>query len=487
MATLHAGFLSDAHARAITKALQVRQAGRLELAGLSSPPAPAVVAAIDPTPTFLSIVAAVVMGVTTAVVARDLARTRLPRWLQALALLGVIALPSVLFIATSSVAEAISIAVFVLAWRAYTRFARQRSAYHGFLAGLLFALAFGATVFAPFVVLPLAVAAPLYFDWRPAGRRPTLPQALTGVMVVLLPSVLAVVAWAYLNWLFTGDPLRFVRDPASPLYAFGDPGMVGIVGDNAVRATLTDVLRVPMFVVVGGLLARQRGWGRTATYLSPVLLILTMRSVGFGYAEHFSVATLAGFALVSLSNRDVDVGRGRSLLAAVVTTQAVLALLAFPPGTPELSEWRNRVVAGIEDPAARLEQTIGRHLATAEPRTVLIDDTSAFRLIARAGTIDPFIVPSSPFFGPAVSVPQGRVDHIVVATEPGPGPLRTFARRPPEGFVIAAEWPGWRLLSADDTPRLFRDRSDQVSAAPRNTNRPTTISPLVIAATNERR
>ncbi len=130
-----------------------------------------------------------------------------------------------------------------------------------------------------------------------------MPQALTGVTVILLPTVLAVVSWIYLNWLFTGDPLRFVNDPASPLYAFGDPGLSSIVGDQALPATVSDVLRVPMYLAVAVLSMRRWGIGRTLTYLSPVVLIAVMRNLGFAYSEHFAVATLVGFAVVSLSER----------------------------------------------------------------------------------------------------------------------------------------------------------------------------------------
>lgn len=143
------------------------------------------------------------------------------------------------------------------------------------------------------------------------------------------------------------------------------------------------------------------------------------------------------------------------LLTVVVVVQTTLALLAVPPGTTQVAGWRDAVIRGVEDPSGDLERTIGERLATAAPDSVLADDTTAYRLIARGGTVRPFVLPTSPLFDVALSNPRPVIDYILVSTQPGVGPLSAIARTVPTGFVIEAEWPGWRLLRDVEAPPLL--------------------------------
>ncbi|MFN3929510.1 MAG: hypothetical protein ACK4OK_07745, partial [Thermoflexus sp.] len=113
----------------------------------------------------------------------------------------------------------------------------------------------------------------------------------------------------------------------------------------------------------------------------------------------------------------------------------------------EPARWWNALNAGPL-PEDQIEQRMARYLARLPCGSILADDREAFRLIARAGTACPFVLPPDPIFEMAVVAPERFVSYVLVAEHPTRllGPLEARYRdRPPKGFVAELSWPGWRL------------------------------------------
>lgn len=116
------------------------------------------------------------------------------------------------------------------------------------------------------------------------------------------------------------------------------------------------------------------------------------------------------------------------------------------------------MLTGVPRQEDRFELEIGRRLQQAPPRQVLTDDRSAYRLIARTGTARPFLLPPDPEFLLALNAPEAYVDYILLPTDSVPGVdlvADRYSRRPPDGFVVDATWPGWVLYRRETAPSLF--------------------------------
>lgn len=429
------GFLSNDHAYLISKALMVQDRGRLEWIGFAYPPLPVMLLLPWPRPEMAVILSGLMAGTLAWAVWQRLDRLAFPQAIRVGLLVACMALPSVLFVATQNLSVALALLLFFLAWLQYLRFTRAGQTDAGFVAGMLIALGFFANFYAPFFAAAFALTFPLFV-------RPRSPShALALWLVLLFPTLTTIGAWLYLSWLFTGDPLRFVYDPGSSLLAIFRPDEAFMAPAAVLAEGIRRGLAAPLYLGVGLIVAVYQP-KRLPAYLVPLLLSPIAWSMGWAVPRTFDQALRILFALAGIPARTPR--RMGWVLLALAGLQILADGSVLQSGEP--ARWWATLMAGplAED---RIEQRIGEELAHMPCRSILTDDRESFRLIARAGTACPFVLPPDPIFEIAVTRPDRFVEYVLVAerSDGWLGPLAArYRERPPTGFVPEPAWPGWR-------------------------------------------
>lgn len=368
-------------------------------------------------------------------------RVQLDSAVRVILLLAVMVAPSTVFQGTQSLSAILALLLLFAAWEMYVRFTRAERTDAGFVAALVVALAFFANFYAPFFAAAFAVSAPLFT--RPRSRS----HLVAMLLVLVFPSVAAVGGWMYLSWLFTGDGLRFVYDPNSSLMAAFRPEEAFLTTDLMLRESLRRALSTPLYLGVGVLIARYH-LRRLPAYAIPVVLNFGAWSLGWAVPLAFDRSLRLLFAVAGIPGRvPRKLGGVLVVLALLQVVADGSTLMAGEPG-----RWW-RALAGGPLPEDQVEQRIGRELRRLPCGSVLADDREAYRLIARAGTACPFVLPPDPIFEMAVTAPARFVSHVLVAEQPrGSGPLEwRYRTQPPRGFVAEFSWPGWRLYRRLDS------------------------------------
>jgi hypothetical protein len=127
----------------------------------------------------------------------------------------------------------------------------------------------------------------------------------------------------------------------------------------------------------------------------------------------------------------------RALIGTVAIAQAVIAWLVWP--APQRT---------AEDVAAR---AVAESLQDAPPRSILIDDRQAERLLKWAPSIKPYLTTRDTGFELAMAQPLNTVRYVL-ATREGDGLTLDLHRRPPAGFERAWSWQGYTLWRHPEAP-----------------------------------
>ncbi len=448
------GFLSNDHAYLVEKALLVRDRGRLEWIGFAYPPLPVLLLLPWSDPQAAVALSALGAGALAWGVWRRLERLDLHPGVRAGLLIAIMSAPSSLFLATQSFSTILALLLFFSAWMQYLRFTRDGHTDAGFIAAMLIALGFFANFYAPLFAMAFALSTPLFV--RPRSRA----HQLAMLLVLLFPSVVAVGGWMYLSWLFTSDPLRFVYDPGSSLLAAFRPEEAFMAPSAIARESIRRLTSAPLYLGVGALIACYQP-GRLLSYLIPPMLTLGAWSMGWIVPWTLDQSLRFLFALAGIPFRMPRRWGWPLLILALLQVVADGSNLA----SGEPTRWWNALRVGPL-PEDREEQRIAAYLAGLPCASVLADDREAFRLIARAGTACPFVLPPDPIFEMAVIRPERFVSYMLVAERltGWAGPLEArYREHPPEGFVLELGWPGWRWYRRT-VPKGSRWDEDQMPA-----------------------
>nr|WP_290667862.1 hypothetical protein [Ardenticatena sp.] len=449
------GFMSDAHAMFTAKVLLALDRGRLEFVGFAYPPLPFLLTLLYPSPLTASLWSALAAGATAWLLWQHLWQNRLSTAVNVLLLIAMAITSSSAYVATQSLDEMSTLLFFLLAWRFFLRFTRRRETWAGFAAGLVLGVGFFFHAYALLFGMLYALATPFFRSVPPdVPPRKRWQALLTSSIIVTFPSLLAFATWTYINWLFTGNAWRFLAEPASPVYAFLHPVATPVYGFVAgFRSVVDDLLHMPLVLAIGVIVAVSTP-ERLFTYLIAPLVILLVRAMGLAYPTTFAVGTLSVMALAALPRRTS--ARWNILLVPAAILHMTIGLFA-PPAQALTSEWGMFLLQGTPRQVDLREQTIAQRFRLAPARSILADDHTAYRFIARAGTARPFLLPVDPDFVSAVQAPRRFVRYVLVAEQLLPGdalaPRYTF--RAPPGFTLDASWPGWRLYRRIDVPPLL--------------------------------
>jgi len=391
-------------------------------------------------------------GGTTWVLWNDLLKAPLTFVTRLALLVALVVTPASTFLATQAVNHAATLFLFVLAWHGMHDLVQKGRIWGGFVAGMLLGLAFYAGLCALACGLLCALATP----WAALTTEATSPKErrkalLTRMVVIAFPVLMALVSWAYMNLIFSGDPWRFLRDPTSASLAYLNPDalpMTGLVA--ALRGTGHELLRLPLYLLVGLIVAlKARKW--LPLYLVPLVSVILLRALGFHYPEALALSACTAMALAALSQWR---SRRWGLLLAMVALLQVAMSIALPCRDGDLTRWHALLGRGGPLVADELEVAVAAHFRQATPHSILADDSAAYRLIARAGTARPFLLPVDATFELAANAPAHYAKYILMATSEANSPA-CFGDIPLAEFTLEATWPGWRLYRSVAAPPLL--------------------------------
>ncbi len=448
------GFLSNAHAHVTAKALLAADRLRLEVIGFLYPPLPFLLVLPFPHPWTPALLSSLAAGATAWLVWYDLERTGLGLLWRMMLLAAVVVTPSSVFLATQAFPDMLTLHFLVVAWHYYWNFVRYQHTFSGFVAGLILGLAFYANFYALLYALAFAVLVPLFR--RAAHERPEpreFAASLSQMLVTAFPALWALASWSYINWVFTGRPFMYLADPAAAVI---DPDRWSVPLDERLSWLPqfgVEVLSQPL------LLAAFLVHARVAPRRLPVLAVLAfvpalVRLCGFSYPLPLVLGSYTLIALLSLPQRQPR-WFGPFLVVLAVTQGFVAATLVRQVG--EVRAWENVVTSGASRAEDQQEIELASRLRAAPDRSILADDRSAYRIVARAVTARPFLLPTDAAFAVALDDPVSAVRYVLVTAVPMEGDLVSarFAAGPPAGFVVDGQRGVWTLYRRSDAPSLL--------------------------------
>ena len=444
LASASLGLLSNQHAHILDKAFLAHDTGRLESIGFLYPPLPFLLAVILPSPWALAVIGGLAAGATAWLLWYGLQRTTLDPITRSLLLAGVIATPSLLFLASQQISDMLQLHLFLVSWFYYLNFIRLRHTWSGFTAGLVLGLAFFAGFSALIAALALAFLTPLFSPPEDQRVEARVAQAL----VILFPALWAAFSWGYTSWTFTGRWLDYLTDPTAPVTLPHSLAELSVRAWDVTQQMVHELPHAPLFLGIFLLVLRYQPRGAIGLgTLIPVIWLI--RVLGFPFGTALTIATLTVIAVAGISRRISR--RWGPVLVALVALQILVNTLVSPPAT-ELRAWIQALIHWQQPPAAQAERQFALSLVDAMPsHHILADDRSAYRLVAQAGTAQPFLLPADQGFEQALAQPCGRVHVVLVSRMPVPGDRVSarYAITPPPGFTLRTTWGEWLVYAHD--------------------------------------
>lgn len=448
------GFLSNAHAHIVAKALLAADRLRLEVIGFLYPPLPFLTVLPLPRPLVPSVLASVAAGGIAWLLWYDLDRNGIPRLWRMVLTVAVVVTPTALYLATQAYPEVLALHLIVVAWHYYQNFVRYRHTFSGFVAGLVLGLAFYAHFYAFLYAVALAALVPLF---RPQAsveesvRQHGVTASL--ILVTAFPAIWAALSWTYINWVFTGNPLTYLAEPAAAVF---DPVRWNTPWEarlHWLREFGLELLAQPL--LIGALLLN--GWRDPKRILPLAVLALmpsAIRLVGLAYSLPLALGTYTLLGVLSLPER-LPRWIGPILVLLALAQGIASASLLSREG--EVVQWE-RVVTMGESRSHDLEEiALAGRLRQAPPRSILADDRGAYRLIARTESARPYLLPADAAFAAALDRPADYVRYVLAEQTPSRGDLvsERFHQDPPVGFVVDGVQAGWIVYRRADAASLL--------------------------------
>ena len=434
-------FISNEHARLLSNALIVADRGRAELIGYVYPPLPFLFLLPWPDSIALLIISALSAGTLAKVLWRHLRTLDVPNHARIALLVASMAVPTSLYLATQSVIETLALLMLVVSWDNYLAFVRQGDTKAGFTAGFALGAALFICQYTLIYAVIFVILTPRLISYR--------GSEISVALVLLFPVVVSIVAWSYISWSFTGDPVYFLRAPGSSLFVYVRPDEVELsFGWNlALRSTVRDLLMSPLYLGIGMVVAVL--WPiRIAVFVAPVILITIVRAFGLVYPDYFAVGTYTVTALIAL--KPSTPRKIWPFLVAVATIHLYVGYSA--PLYGEMREWAQAISRGETSAISYEEQSVGEQLAKMPARSVLSNDQLAYRIIARARTVTPFLLPIDGLYKLAESQPSLFVSYVLAPTNPVPNigdrVTSSYPTKSPPDFYLDSSWSEWQLYRA---------------------------------------
>lgn len=408
---LKSGFRSDTHGLFLSRVLFAVDRGQLELLGFEYPPLPFLALLPWPSQTWALILGSLALGALSWMVLGLCHERR--SILPFILLTALFWSPFGLHLITTDFNEAVGLAALYAGWKQYRQWWLTRRTIYGLYTGLWLGIAFYTSPLGLALALVAGAVLPLLLP------RLRIPPFASQLSLLVFPGIAASLTWAWLAWIFTHQ----VALPFTPW----EPDSPGLG-----KALLWSS---PYLAI--SLIALTRPKATTAGLLLPPLLFWGATLIGWNYSLAFAVAFLT---LIAITAIPLDLGRAaRAGLVCVAVLQSAAAWMLLPE--PRLSD---------SDISARAVATA---LAKASPRSILLDDRRAEKLLKWAPSLSPYLTTRDMTFDIALTEPGAVVRYVLIVHD-SIGATLDADVRPPKGFVIDWSWEGYTLYRRRDAPGL---------------------------------
>jgi len=235
----------------------------------------------------------------------------------------------------------------------------------------------------------------------------------------------------------------FTRDPGTSMFAFLRAEGADLPTDWAAALSVTggDLVMAPLYIVMAVVIAYYRPL-RLPVMLAFGVFVVGLRTFGFVLPDYFATVTFTLVALAAVPPR---------LPRHVWPLIMVTGLLQFGLGWVmplggEPAAWHRAVTSGVPRPVDVEETVVAQAMAERPRHSTLVDDRTAYRIIARTGTAHPFLTPADPLYGLALSQPARFVPSMLAratGSEVPDDPARALAMAQPDARVTQLSTAWW--------------------------------------------
>lgn len=307
---------------------------------------------------------------------------------------------------------------------------------YAFASGLIFGLTFFVDFRSVFLLPVFAIG--IYLS----AKEKTLHYRLAIILVKLTPILFFLLAWMYVNWVFTEDPLHFINSPYSffrgeSVYTYSSSLL------DSVRITFTFLFfNIPLiapYVIVLLYLIKYRllySIPFILFYIVPVLLIYL--SVYFGLFTQSFYQTIL-FLIFAFMFQGYTV---RSITPQLNISAFISFIFSFilPTTSPELNEkaFINALIYHEKPDKALLKDEdikVAHLIKEINCKRVLADDAYSFEVVFFHRDPYAFVLPYNYEYYTYLSYPHYGVDCILIDKRDLKNPLMARFPKAKEGFL----------------------------------------------------
>lgn len=332
---------------------------------------------------------------------------------ERLAVWGGLALsPGSLWLATSGGRDGLLFAVLVVVFVSGFRMLEARNLRAVFAFSVAAALSWFVDERALWVVGLLLVFLVAAARWSPYRRE---AWALAGV--VMMPTVIHLAAWAYLNWLYAGDPWYFFRHPLSAFRGvlagtlpqswavqYGGPG-----AGNALLVLAALLLAAPAALLIFRL--RPRPAALTVALAAAAAATAANAAFFVGHPLEW-IGLPAALSVVALSQTGPGVSPRSAFALIMLGWAGALAIMSFHP-SPGPARWQAAVRWGHRPAELALAEEVARWLESSG-RPTWTDEGGSGPVLARMRRLDRLVLTHEPEFQFALLTRRLEAPQVLV-------------------------------------------------------------------------
>ncbi len=348
----------------------------------------------------------------------QLRHQKLVLWQRFLLLMLVLFQAPLLWAATTGGHIALTLLIFYFIYLACLRMNFQADLRSFIMLGLLLGLLFFVDAVALFIFIAL-----FPFFALIAPRRIFLEAPLSVYIVISIPLGVAVLTWAYLGWVFEGGAGHFIRQPSSTFlgawqHAADSPWLIQYGGQwfaPLAAAFMLLLVYFPIVFLLLALTAKHKDHLKVSLALMSVPLIAIAFATSKFYLERpvelLALVMVAVMAELSI----IQIRKGWKFPAVVLLlivggVSGWHSFLQTPD--PVVRDWQNALFARLDN-THTADVALGQFLSRQQGE-VLIDDFTAYRVIAAHGDTAKMALPKSDLFKLQVRRQVPDIEYIVV-------------------------------------------------------------------------
>jgi hypothetical protein len=394
-------------------------------------------------------------------------------WPRTAAIVAVIALnPIFLWSATNGGGEMIGILLYYVLGLAMIVLRYSHSLHSHILLGLVLLLFFVADARSLYIAVTLLPLLPLVVQKHILRLNPVAP-----ILVLYLPLLFMIGIWLALNWIYTGDALAFLRDPASPflgarISADYLPWRAGY-GQEFWPATLISAVLL-LLCYPALLLVQFSGMRRSRVYAAGLALAgMPVFASGLATWAEFTqspadILVLVMGGVMALMTTGIMVrDRPAAVLALMVAGMiGSLALFQKYPGVG-MAGWFDAFAGRTAEAPRQTDLDLGLWLRDLDG--VMIDENTAYAVIAARGGAKGLVLTFSDRFKEGVNSGKPATNWIAMPSpQRDPYLVDLVNRYFPKaytvglpGYTLIYDRGGWRVYASEEQwRRLHEKRKD---------------------------